>query len=147
MPSVEERLAYLEGRVEDQGRSVSSLGDGMTRLEGRIDGLDLKVDRYREELTGRIDTLTDSVGARFDAMDTKIDRCREDLSGRIDALTESVNSRFDSVNYRFDSVNSRFDAVDRRFDAVDGKLSRHLVWVVGIQVSVMLAVIAALLGG
>ena len=108
MPSVEERVAYLEGRVEDQGRSVLSLGEGMTRLEARMDGLDLKIDRYREELAGRIDALSQSVNARFEAMDRKIDRVSEDLSR---------------------------------------KLSRHFVWLVGIQISVLLAVIGALLAG
>ena len=67
------------------------------KLTGRMDGLDLKIDRFREELAGRID-----------AVDRK-------LTGRIDGL--------------------------------DQKLTRHFVWLVGKQVTVLLAVIGALLSG
>lgn len=49
MPSLEERVAYLEGRLEDHTRAVGDLG-------GEVRGL-------REEM-----------GRRFDALDQKVDR-------------------------------------------------------------------------
>ena len=75
MPTVEERLACLEGRVEEHGRGMASLGDAVVQFTHRMDGLDLKIDHFREELAGRID-----------AVDLKIDRFREELAGRIDAI-------------------------------------------------------------
>jgi hypothetical protein len=44
------------------------------------------VDRFREELTGRIDALSTASGGRSDALDQKVDRFREELTGRTDAL-------------------------------------------------------------
>ena len=57
MQTIEERVAYLEGKVEEQSKGT---GEISTRIEGlsfRIDGLDHKVDRFRDELSGRIDAL------------------------------------------------------------------------------------------
>ena len=93
MPSsLEERVAYLEGKVDEQSR----LG---VELRDTIFHLDQKVDRFREELASRID-----------ALDRKVDRFREELASRIDAL--------------------------------DQKLSRYFLWIVGIQVSILLAIVA-----
>ena len=108
MPSVEERVAYLEGLVEDHGRAQAGLGERIDRLSNRIDGLagridavDAKVDRFREELAARLDVLA----ARVDSVDAKVDRFREELSA---------------------------------------KMSHQFGWLVGIQVSVLVAVIGAL---
>ena len=92
MPTLEERLAYLEGRVEEHGRGMADLGGGFVRMDHRMDGLDQKIDRFREELASRI--------AR----------------------------------------------VENRFDGLDQKLSRQFVWLVGAQLTVLLAVIGVLLG-
>jgi len=94
--TLEERVAYLEGKVEEQSRLGSELREMVAHL-------DQKVDRFREELSGRID-----------ALDQKVDRFREELSGRIDAL--------------------------------DQKVSRQFLWLVGLQVTVLLAVVGALIG-
>ena len=100
--SLEERIAYLEGKVEEHSR-------GFGDLTVRIDALGQKVDRFRAELSGRIGAIS----ARIDVLDQRIDRFRGELSGRIDAL--------------------------------DQKMSRQFVWLVGIQVAVLLAIIGALL--
>ena len=70
MPTVEERLAYLEGRVGEHGHGMANLGDAVVQFTQRMDGLDLKIDRFRDE----------------DAVDRKIDLFREELAGRIDAV-------------------------------------------------------------
>ena len=129
MPSVEERVAYLEGRVEDHGRGVHGLDEGIGRLAGRMDGVDLKIDRFREELAGRIDVVTE----RIDGVDAKVDRFREELTGRIDVVTE-----------RIDGVDAK---VDRFREELSEKLSSQFVWTIGVQVSVLVAVIGALVAG
>lgn len=78
MPTVEERIAYLEGKVEEHSR-------GFGELREMVIHLDQKVDRFREELAARI-------------------------------------------------------------DALDQKVSKQFIWLVGIQIMVLLAVIGALLG-
>ncbi len=85
MPTLEERVAYLEGKVEEQSRGFGELRDLILHLNSRVDALDQKVDRFREELSSRI-------------------------------------------------------------DALDAKFSRYFLWTIGIQITVLLAVIGALLG-
>ncbi len=89
MPTIEERVAYLEGKVDEHSR-------GFAELREMIIHLDQKVDRFREELASHIDSL--------DAR----------LNGRMDSL--------------------------------DAKFSRYFLWTIGIQITVLLAVIGALLG-
>jgi uncharacterized coiled-coil protein SlyX len=89
VPTVEERVAYLEGKVEEHSR-------GFGELREMVIHLDQKVDRFRDELAARIEALD------------------QRLSGRIEAL--------------------------------DQKVSKQFIWLVGIQIMVLLAVIGALLG-
>ncbi len=98
--TLEERVAYLEGKVEEHSR-------GYSELRGMIIHLDQKVDRLGEELRGRIEALDQRLSGRIEALDQR-------LSGRIEAL--------------------------------DQKISKQFVWLVGIQIMVLLAVIGALLG-
>lgn len=100
--SLEERIAYLEGKVEEHSR-------GFGELREAIRHLDEKVDRFRQELAARIDALDQ----RMTAIDHKVDRFREELAARIHTL--------------------------------DQKVSRQFMWLVGIQIAVLLAVIGALL--
>jgi hypothetical protein len=57
-------------------------------------------------------------------LDQKVDRFREELSSRIDNLDARLNGRLDSL---------------------DAKFSRFFLWTIGIQITVLLAVIGALL--
>lgn len=67
-----------------------------------------------------------------------MDRFREELAARITNLEESVNERSSAVE-------DRIQAVSDRIDALDEKVSRQFVWLVGIQVTVLVAVVGALL--
>ena len=98
--TLEERVAYLEGKVEEHSRGYSELREMILHL-------DQKVDRFREELSGRIETLDQRLSGRIETLDQR-------LSGRIEAL--------------------------------DQKVSKQFIWLVGIQIMVLLAVIGALLG-
>ncbi|MDR7443092.1 MAG: hypothetical protein QN193_03405 [Armatimonadota bacterium] len=94
MPTLEERVAYLEGKVEE-------LSGGYTQLRHDIHALDQKVDRFREELSARIDALDQKVdrfreelSARIDALDQKVDRFREELAGEIRSLDQKFSRWF-----------------------------------------------------
>ena len=82
--TLEERVAYLEGKVDEHSRGFGEIRELIMHLSSRIDALDQKVDRFREELS-------------------------------------------------------------RRLDALDEKFSRYFLWTIGIQITVLLAVIGALL--
>ena len=77
MPTLEERVAYLEGQVSEQSHAQMEIRDAVRSLEHRVD--------------------------------------------------------------------VRFEAVDRRIDSLDEKVSRQFVWMVGIQVTTLIAIVGALL--
>ncbi len=80
-------MAYLEGKVEE-------LSGGYGQLRQDIHGLDQKVDRFLEELSGRLDALDSRLNRRIDALDEKVDRFREELSSRLDALDQKFSRWF-----------------------------------------------------
>ena len=124
MPSIEERVAYLEGKVEEHSRGLGEIRESVMHMDAKLDtirvelaariaDLDQKVDRFREELSGRIAELDGRMNSRMDALDQKVDRFRDELVGRIDVL--------------------------------DQRMSRQFIWLVGMQMAVLMAVIGALL--
>ena len=54
-------------------------------------------------------------------------------------IRDAVRSLEHRVDARFGAVDRRFDAVDRRIDSLDDKVSRQFVWMVGIQVTTLVA--------
>ncbi len=73
-PSVEERVAYLEGKVEEHSRGFGEIRDLLVHTDGHVLALDRKVDRFRAELGSRIDALDQRLTSRVDAMDRKVSR-------------------------------------------------------------------------
>ena len=78
------------------------------------------------------------------------------LEHRMDASFQAVDRRFEAVDRRFEAIDRRFDTVDRRLDGLDDKMSRQFetvhdrmsrqfMWLVGIQVTTLAAIVAALL--
>jgi uncharacterized coiled-coil protein SlyX len=114
MPTTEERLAYLEGRVEEQGR-------GLAELRELVFQLDQKLDR------------------RLDALEAKLDRAIAGLDKRIDGLEQRISQGLNSVD-------GRFTHLDGRISLLDDRMSRQFLWMLGVQITVLLAVIGALLG-
>jgi len=65
--TLEERVAYLEGRVEEQSR----LGEELREM---VFHLDQKVDRFREELAAQIRDVDQRLSAQIQALDQKLTR-------------------------------------------------------------------------
>ena len=91
MPTVEERVACIEGQVSEQSHALGEVREAVRSLEHRMD------------------------------------------------------TRFEGVDRRFEAIDRRFDTVDRRIDALDDKVSRQFVWLVGLQVTTLVAIVGALL--
>jgi len=97
---------------------------------------------------------------RVNAMSDVSQRCTElrsdmnlrfaQVNGRFSELRDDFNLRLGEINARFDvlhnDVNHRLDEINRRFSDLDVKGDRHFAWLVGAQVAVLLAVVAALVG-
>ena len=102
MPTLEERVAYLEGQVSEQSHAMLEVRDAVRDLERRMD-------------------------VRF----------------------EAVDRRFEAIDRRFENIERRIETLDaglaRRMDALDDKVSRQFVWVVGVQVTTLVAIVGALL--
>jgi hypothetical protein len=91
IPTIEERVAFIEGQMSEQSHALLDLRDSVRNLQDAVRHLDQKVDG------------------------------------------------------RFDLVERRFEAVDRRFESMDDKISRQFVWLVGVQVTTLVAIVGALL--
>ncbi len=66
------------------------------------------------------------------------------LEQRMDRRFELLEQRFSGVDQRFASVDQRLNALDLRIDGLDAKMSRQFMWLVGIQVTTLVAIVAAL---
>ena len=73
----------------------------------------------------------------------------------IDGLREAIVEGFKAMDRRFEAMDRRFEAMDRRFEAmeqrfdrrlevVDENMSRQFRWIVGIQITTLLAMIGAI---
>ena len=117
MPTVEERLASLEAKVD----TMSDLRNLIVDLPGDMNG------RFGEVI------------GRFDEVNGRFTELREDMNGRFG----EVNGRFTELR---EDMNRRLDDVNRRLSVLDEKGDRHFIWMVSTQVALLLAVVSALVG-
>ena len=59
----------------------------------------------------------------------------------IDGLREAIVEGFKAMERRFEAMEQRFD---RRLEVVDENMSRQFRWIVGIQITTLLAMIGAI---
>ncbi|MGR3302656.1 MAG: hypothetical protein ACUZ8I_09175 [Candidatus Scalindua sp.] len=103
MPTtLEERVAYLEGKVEEHSK-------GLEDIKTLIINLDQKLDR------------------------------------RVDALDQRISHIDQKIDSRGDSLNQRINNLDQRIEHLDQKFSKYFLWIIGIQVTIFLSIIAVLL--
>ncbi|HEY6361538.1 MAG TPA: hypothetical protein VIX63_10570 [Vicinamibacterales bacterium] len=60
---------------------------------------------------------------------------------RVEQRMDRVELRMDRLEQRMDV---RFDAVDRRFERLEDRIARQFVWMAGIQVTTLLAIVVAM---
>ena len=76
-----------------------------------------------------------------------IDGLREaivELGNRMERGFEAMDRRFEAIDRRFEAIDRRFEAMDRRFVVVDQNMSRQFRWIVGIQMTTLLAMVGAI---
>jgi hypothetical protein len=103
--TVEERAAFLEGRVGEDSQMMDGIRDSIAGLEGRFTALE----------------------QRCGAIEAKLDR-------RCDAIEDKLDRRFETLDQK----------LDRHVERLDMKMSRQFAWIVGVQITVLLSVVAAL---
>jgi hypothetical protein len=121
MATLEERVAFLEGQVSEHTQTLIDIRDSIRQLESRVD------------------VRFDAVDRRFGALDDKFDR-------RFGALEDKFDRRFGELEDKFDRrLGALEDKSDRRAESLEDKMSRQFAWLVGIQVTTLVAIVGALL--
>jgi hypothetical protein len=67
------------------------------------------------------------------------------LEGQVNEHVHTLVDIRESVRQLERRCEARFDAVDRRLEGLDEKIARHFTWLVGIQVTTLVAIVGALL--
>ena len=105
-------------------------------VEERLTVAEQKVEenaRAIEGLRGAVVELGRRMDQRFEAIDQRF---------------EAIDQRFEAMERRFEAMESRFDRMEQRFeqrlDRLDQQMSRQFFWVVGIQITTVLAMTGAI---
>jgi predicted nucleic acid-binding Zn-ribbon protein len=147
MSTLEERVAYLEGRIEDHTGAVSQLRDdlrqGMSGVGTELAELRTGVRSEMAELRAEMAGLRTAV--RIEVTDLRTEMVglwtglRSEMGGlRTDLRTEMGGLHAEMSDWRQDT--------DRQVQSLNHKIDRHFVWLIGIQVTVLVAIVAALVG-
>ena len=120
--TVEERLTVAEQQVEENARATEGLRGAVVELGRRM-----------EQGFEAIDRRFEAIDRRFEAMERRF---------------EAIDQRFEAMERRFEAMEGRFDRMEQRFeqrlDRLDQQMSRQFFWVVGIQITTVLAMTGAI---
>ncbi len=89
MPDIAERVAFLEGKVEEHTRDFGEIRQMLVHL-------DQKVDRFCAELSASIDSLERSINLRLGGFENRVNS----LENRINSLDISLNQRIDALDQK-----------------------------------------------
>ena len=68
----------------------------------------------------------------------------EENARRIDGLHEAISELGNRMERRFEAVDRRFEAIDKRFEGIERNMSGQFRWIVGIQMTTLIAMIGAI---
>lgn len=122
MPTIEERVAFLEGRVVEHAHRIDGIREAIVSLEQRMD-------RRFELLEQRLSAFEQRVDERFALIDQRF---------------AQIDQRFAQIDQRFLGIDQRFLGLDQRVDGLDARMSRQFMWTVGLHVTTLVAIVAAL---
>lgn len=128
MPNVEERLASLETRM-----------DGIADLKALVTDLGRDIRLQATELRGDMRLQATELREEMRLQATEL---REEMRLQFTQTREDMNRQFDEAR---DDTNRRFEKTDRRLDILDQRGERQFLWLVGIQITGLIAVITALI--
>jgi hypothetical protein len=122
----------LRRRPDDGNlRKLSMAVDRLTLVESTVHEHSLTLTVLRES-SARVEQRLDGVDQRLGAVGQRLDRIEQRL--------DRVEQRLDRVEQQ---IEVRFHGIEGRFDRLEDRLFRTLVWVVGVQVTVVLVVVGS----
>ncbi|MBI3265122.1 MAG: hypothetical protein HYZ58_18500 [Acidobacteria bacterium] len=71
MDTLDERVSYLEGRVEEHSRSVGELRELILAVDQRVTAVDQRVTALDQKMDRRFDALEQRVDRRFEAIEAR----------------------------------------------------------------------------
>ncbi|GAB6183057.1 hypothetical protein [Thermodesulfovibrio hydrogeniphilus] len=94
MPAtLEERVAYLEGKVEEHTTGLRDVKEMFIHIEGKF----LLLEQRLFETNKRIDSLNDTLTARINSLN-------DTLTARINSLNDTLTARIEETNKRIDKL-------------------------------------------
>ncbi|MCY4601446.1 MAG: hypothetical protein OXF27_16180 [Acidobacteria bacterium] len=88
-----------------------------------------------------------SVEERLATVEHKVEENARRTNGLHEAISELGNRmerRFEAVDRRLDAIDRRFEAIDRRFEGIERNMSGQFRWIIGIQMTTLIAMIGAI---
>ncbi len=138
--TVTDRVSILEGRVVEQTETLTGIREAIVHLEQRMDrrfeGLELRLDAIDRRFEG-IDRRLDAIDRRFEGVDRRFEA--------LDRRLEALDQRFIGIDQRFGGIDGRLLGLGQRLEILDTRAARQFMWLVGIQISTLVAVVAALI--
>ncbi len=132
MVELEERVARLEGRVEEHSRFFESISVKLTLLEDKGDRnrerLEEKIDLNRKELEEKIDLTRRE-------LEEKIDLNRKELEEKIDLTRKELEEKID--------LNRK--ELEEKIELLRRDMLVWFRWIIGIQITTWITVLLAIL--
>lgn len=121
MPTIEERVAYLEGRMQDHSALWTELRNGVS---------DLRADTNR----------------RFDEVRVEFSDFRTDVNRRFEEVRLEIADVRSDMNRRFGEVRAEIGQMRVELHRLDDKVDRHFVWLAGTLITSTLVTMGAVVG-
>jgi chaperonin cofactor prefoldin len=64
----------------------------------------------------------------------------------LDLRVDKLDQRVDRLEQRVDKLDHRIDRLDQRIDKLDDRVVKSFVWLVGIQITILITIVAGLFG-
>ncbi len=71
MPTLEERVAFLEGQVSEQSHALLELRDAVRHLEARLEA---RLSAFEQRIEMRMESRYDGLNRRMDTLEDKLSR-------------------------------------------------------------------------
>jgi hypothetical protein len=94
---------------------------------------------------GQDGTILLSVDQKVDSLDQKVEKVDRRVEG-LELREHGHDQRFGALDEKVTGLGEKFDRLDRRMDYSDKRFDKLFLWVIGIQMTTLIALMAGLFG-
>lgn len=147
-------VGHIQVDITDIKTDLRRTNDRLGALSQRCDAVGVKVDKVREELTGKVEAGRAELVATRTELTGRVEKVREELTGKVEdvraELTDKIEGVREELNDRIERVREeligRIESVRRELEGQINELRRELaemkasisstrVWVLGLQLT------------